>query len=142
MLPTPLNANRWTWRILAVLSILAVGCRGTVPRERLVGTYRVAYGYGAEQLTLNADGTYTQEFAATGEAFRAINQGRFDFRTGDFWDGELLQLHNPVIVDELGKRSAMARSSGVWAMPVRRTWGGQPRFPINEDMGLEFNRVK
>jgi len=133
---------RRTLFLPALLSILVVGCHGTVPRERLVGTYRVDYGYGAEQLTLRADGTYTQEFAAKGEALLAINQGRFDLKTGDFWDGELLQLHDPVIVDELGKRSAMARSPGVWAMPVRKTWGGQPRFPINEDMGLEFNRVK
>ena len=32
-----------------MLSILAVGCHRTVPRERLVGTYRVDYGYGAER---------------------------------------------------------------------------------------------
>jgi hypothetical protein len=137
-----LIADPWKWRILTMLSILAVGCTGTVPRERLVGTHRVDYGYGVEQLTLRADGTYTQEFAAKGEAFRAINQGRFDLRNGDFWDGELLQLHDPVIVDDLGKRSAMARSPGVWPLRIRKTWGGQPRFLINEDMGLEFNRVK
>ena len=125
-----------------MLSILAVGCHGTVPREQLVGTYRVDYGYGTEQLTLRADGTYTQEFAAKGEALRPINQGRFDLKTGDFWDGQLLQLHDPVIVDDLGKQTAMAPFSGGWAMPVRKTPGGQPRFPINEDMGLEFNRVK
>jgi hypothetical protein len=141
-LPKPLISDPWTWLILPLLAIVAVGCSGTAPRERLVGTYRVDYGYGVEQLTLRSDGTYTQEFADKGESFRALNQGRFDLRTGSFWDRQLLQLHNPVIVDDLGKRTAMARFSGVWAMPVRQTLGGQPRFPINEDAGLEFKRVK
>jgi len=130
-------------RFGAVLSILAVvGCNRPIPRERLVGSYRVDYGYGVEQLTLRADGTYTQEFAPKGEAFRAINQGRFDLRTGTFWDGELLQLHDPIIIDDLGKRSAMAHAVGVWIMPIQKTWSGQPRFPVNEDMGLYFERMK
>lgn len=56
---------------------------------------------------------------------------------------ELPQLHDPVIVDDLGKQSAMARSPGVWPMRIRKkTWGGQPRFLINDELGLEFNRVK
>lgn len=142
VLPKPLIADRWKWRLLVMLPVFALGCRGTVPRERLVGSYRADYGYGVEQLTLRADGTYIQEFAAKGEAFRSINQGRFDLRVGDYWDGQLLQLHDPVVIDDLGKRSPMARFSGVWPMRIRKTWGGQPRFLINEDMGLEFNRVR
>jgi hypothetical protein len=126
--------------VLAILGI--AGCSRPLPRERLIGSYRADYGYGVEQLTLRADGTYTQGFAAKGEALRAINQRRFDLGTGDYWDRQLLQLHDPVVIDDLGKRPAMTRSSGVWAMRVRQTQAGQPRLLINEDMGLEFNRVK
>ena len=130
-------------RLGAVLSIVAVaGCHGTVARDRLVGSYRVDYGYGIEQLTLRGDGTYSQEFAAKGEPFREINHGRFNLRVGDFWDGQLLELDTPVIVDDLGTRSAMTRAPGVWPIRIRKTWSGQPRFLINEDIGLEFNRVK
>jgi hypothetical protein len=77
-----------------------------------------------------------------GQPFRDINQGHFDLGTGTFWDGQLLNLYDPVIVDVSGHRSDMARQSARWPMRIRRTWGGQPRFPINEDLGLEFNPVK
>jgi hypothetical protein len=142
VLTKPLIADWWKWRIFVMLSILAAGCGGSVPREQLIGSYTVDYGYGVERLTLRGDGTYVQEFAAKDEASRPINQGRFNLRVGDYWDGQILELETPVIVDDLGKRSAMARSAGVWPLRIRKTWSGHPKFLINEDMGLEFNRVK
>src|SRR5262249_26843706 len=125
-----------------VAVIATAGCYGPVSRERLVGTYRVDYGYGLEQLTLKADGTYTQEFAEAGQGFHVINEDQFDLGTGDFWDDQLVTLHNPVIVDVSGTRSDMTRSSGVWPARVRRSCAGRPRLLINEDLGLEFERVE
>ena len=105
-----MTSRVWRWSVAVVLVIATAGCSGPVSRERLVGTYRVDYDYGLEQLTLKTDGTYTQEFAEPGQRFHVINQDRFDLGNGDFWDGQLLTLHNPVIVDELGKRSAWRAS--------------------------------
>jgi hypothetical protein len=137
----PLIARARRRCIVAALSIVAFGCSATVSREQLVGTYRVDYGYGVEQLTLKADGTYKQEFAQQGAWFHEINEGHFDLGIGDFWNGQLLNLYDPVIVDVSGQRSDMARDAGRWPMRIRTTWGGQPRFLIDEDIGLEFNRV-
>jgi hypothetical protein len=127
---------------LTVVVGTTLGCGNAISREELAGTYRLPYDYGTEQLTVHSDGTYTQEFAEPAKESRVINSGRWELSQGDFWDGQLINLHDPVIVDVLGKRSDFERKPGRWPMRVRKTWGGQPRFLVNEDLGYVFERVK
>jgi hypothetical protein len=128
--------------VTVVISIAVAGCGGTIQRDQLPGRYRVDYGYGIEQLTIRGDGTYTQEFAAKGTDLRVINNGHWELEHGSFWDGELLDLFEPSIVDEFGRPRDMTPQSGRWPIPIRKSWRGQLRLVINEDVGDVFERVR
>jgi hypothetical protein len=124
------------------ISIAATGC-GTIPRTGVPGTYRVDYGYGIEQLTLREDGTYVQEFAEKNQPLRVINTGRWELQQGDFWQGQFLNLFDPVIVDVSGRRSDLTRhAGGRWPIPLRKAWSGQPRLLLDDDIGEAFERVQ
>jgi RHS repeat-associated protein len=56
-------------------------------------------------LTLREDGTYVQQFAEKNQPPRVINTGRWELRQGDFWQGQFLNLFDPVIVDVFRRRS-------------------------------------
>jgi hypothetical protein len=119
-----------------------VGCSGSIDRQELPGTYVLAYDYGTERLSIGADGSYTQEFAEPRGQFQAINTGRWEPGRGDFWDGDLIKLSDPVIVDDgFGRRSDFAKFSGQWIMRVRKSWRGRIRFLVNDDLDYAFERV-
>ena len=126
--------------IVVTISVFVWGC--TVAPSSLPGTYRVDYGYGIEQLTLHADGTYVQQFAEKNKESRVINTGRWELERRGFWDGDLLNLFEPVIVDVFGKPSDLRPRPGLWALNIKKTWSGQPQLSINEDRGLAFDRMK
>ena len=120
-----------------------VGCSGSIDRQELSGTYLLAYDYGTERLSIRPDGSYTQEFAEPRSAFRTINTGRWELGRGDFWDGDLIKLSDPVIVDNgLGRRSDFTRSDGQWIMRVRKSWRGRIRFLVNDDLDYAFERAQ
>jgi len=119
-----------------------VGCSGSIDRQELSGTYVLAYDYGTQRLSIRPDGSYTQEFAEPRGGFQTINTGRWELGRGDFWDGDLINLFDPVTVDDgFGRRADFARQSGRWIMRVRKSWRGRVRFIANEDLGQAFERV-
>jgi hypothetical protein len=128
--------------MILTIPVAIFGCSGTIPRTDVLGRYRVNYDYGIEELTLREDGTYVQDFAEKDQQLRTINTGRWDIQRGDFWEGQLLNLFEPVIVDVSGRRSDLARRSGKWMIRIRKTWSGQPRLLINDDLGEAFERVQ
>ena len=139
----PLSSRRVTHAILFVIAMTGfVGCTGSIGREQLPGTYLLAYEHGTERLSIAPDGSYTQEYAERRGPFRTINTGRWEARRGDFWDGDMIALIDPVIVDDgFGHRSDFARSSAVWPMRVRKSWRGRIVFLVNDDLEYAFERV-
>ena len=134
--------QNWMTTVVAVwLGMTLSGCAGSVDERDLPGTYRAAYDFGTEELTLRADSTYEQTFAEASRPPISINRGRWTMAQGDAWDRAVLVLHDAVgVVDGFGKRSDSARQTAVWRLPVRRA-GNQIRLVINEDLGLAFVKV-
>jgi hypothetical protein len=127
--------------LIGLLSVSANGCR-VFEKQELVGTYRADYGYGIEQLTIRSDGTYRQDFGETGQPPHQVNEGRWEIRNrdGDFWDPQMLELQDALLVDFAGhRRDPPARA--LWAIPIRRGWTGRMKLPIFEDIGLEFEKL-
>ena len=125
------------------VSLATVGCTGRhVNRQDLTGVYRLQYPYGVEELRVRADGTYRQSYADSGKSLTEINRGKWDLQAGDFGDGQLLVLHDPVIVDELGKRTNLTPSNGLWAIRIRKPWFGRMKLLVYEDLGYEFVKVE
>jgi len=124
----------------ALFCIVAVGCTGPqVERQELTGMYSIQYPYGVEELLVQGDGTYRQSFADDGKSFAPLNQGKWELKQGDFWDGQLLVLHDPVIVDDgFGRRANKKASDALWQIRIRKRWSGGIKLLVNEDLGYEF----
>lgn len=103
--------QNWMTTVVAVwLGMTLSGCAGSVDERDLPGTYRAAYDFGTEELTLRADSTYEQTFAEASRPPISINRGRWTMAQGDAWDRAVLVLHDAVgVVDGFGKRSDSAR---------------------------------
>jgi hypothetical protein len=130
-------------RVMSVIVLLLglIGCRSNIDRAELPGVYQATYSYGVEHLNVMADGTYEQSFVTTGTPVKSINKGKWELGHGDIWEGDLLILNNPVIVDDgFGKLSKLEQRSGVWQLRVRKSIGGNIYFPINDDQGTSFKR--
>ncbi len=55
----------------------------------------------------------------------------------------MLALDAPVIVDDgFGRLSSLVPKTGVWPLRIEHSWGGELVFPINDDQGTAFRRVK
>ena len=141
MLPATLKQSWMTTALAVCLGMTLAGCNGgAVDAGDLPGTYRAAYDFGTEELTVRSDDTYEQAFAETGGTPVSINRGRWTLERGDTWDRTVLVLHDAVgLADVFGNRSDPARKTAAWRLPVRRK-GDQLRLVINEDIGLAFVR--
>ena len=132
--------------VIVVVILLGVGgllgCQRAFEPSELSGVYEVQYEYGVERLKLMPDGKYEQLFGASGKPLEVINRGKWSVLRGDFWDGTLLVLHDPLVVDNaFGEMSKMRRSTGVWQLRARRTWTGTMYFVVNEDQGTFFRKL-
>ena len=117
-------------------------CRRTVTSSEVVGIFTVKYPYGIEQLNVMPDGNYEQWFAFSGQPLNCINKGKWDVERGDFWDGFLLNMHDPVTVDNgFGKPSQMKKVSGVRMIRIRKGFLGGVYLLINEDLGFKFKQI-
>lgn len=122
---------------------LNFGCRSEITRTDLPGLYAVKYPYGIEQLNIKADGTYEQLFAKNGESLKIINKGKWEVIRGDSWDANLLVLNEPVLIDDaFGSLSKLEQRSGVWQLRIRKSFHGEIYFPINDDQGFVFKKVR
>jgi hypothetical protein len=136
-----LRQNRLPTIVAMVVGLTVSGCAGSIHERDLPGTYRAAYDFGTEELTLRADSTYEQTLAEAGRPPVSINRGRWTIAHGDAWDRTVLVLHDAVgLVDGFGKRSDPARQTTLWRLPTRRA-GNEIRLVINEDIGLAFVKV-
>lgn len=143
MLRAALDNRRVLPRLLAmVMGLAAMGCGRGVTEHDVPGVYRAVYSYGTEQLTIREDGTYEQAFGEKRDAVAVINRGRWELRRGDIWNRTQLVLHNPVSVDDGSGRKSDLKRFAFWVLPVRRSWSGEIRVPINEDLGLTFEKIR
>lgn len=130
-------------RIIVILIIgLLCGCSKGVDQKQLVGSYELKYTYGNEVLILKDDGTYSQLFGKTTQKLELVNQDKWKIGKGDFWDGQLLELDGPVVVDDgFGKFSSTKKwGSALWSLRIRKHFRGKYYFLVNEDLQYSFER--
>jgi hypothetical protein len=98
-------------------------------RSEIPGTYVCDYGYGVETLTIGADGTYRQRFAAKTGGI-STNSGTWNFGYNGAVD-----LNNPMLVaDGFGDLNKdLAAVDGLWTLnPERSPFSGKISFTIDE----------
>jgi hypothetical protein len=68
--------------VLMTLLMLASACFGPRDRDEVVGTYVAEYAFATEWLTLNPDGSCSQEIEFTANQNFLIGRGRWSYVTG------------------------------------------------------------
>jgi hypothetical protein len=76
------NAHGNALFILVSLAVTLIGCSINVPLKRVYGTYKAAYPFGTETITLNEDGTFVQEVAMKDQAPVSL-RSRWEFDSKD-----------------------------------------------------------
>jgi hypothetical protein len=130
------------WLCLALLAQIVSTATACGPAKTdLVGLYRLDHSFGVEYLRLNLDGSYEQRFVPNaGQETR--HAGKWDARPGDRWEGLLVVLHEPLLVDDpFGRSVAPKEASGDWLLPAHRGAFGGVYLTSNEDAGLYFRKL-
>jgi hypothetical protein len=123
--------------IPAIAAVILIGAflewkwYAPIKNSQIVGTYRCAYPYGSEVLTLAADGTYSKQFS--------FNSGKVINNNGTWkLKNSRLYLNNAIVVDDGAGQPRAIEPQGLWILIVSRSWSGKPFITVNEEMGLRF----
>jgi hypothetical protein len=128
--------------ILTVSSVLVLvillGCFlifRPVSRADLIGSYRCSYPYGTETLLLQPDGRYAQSVSMAGSP-PTSHSGSWHLS-----QGHQVVLQDALVIDNgFGNPSTRPVISN-WILDVRHAMTGTIIMPVNEDLGLEFQKV-
>jgi hypothetical protein len=125
--------------VALVFSVLFSGCSSKVGFDEVVGSYKLRYPYGTEELQLNGDGTYIQIVLIDGETTPKANKGRWEF-----WDKESeVVLNDAMIVDDgFGKIKVRYWESEpiAWNLHARKSFG-KISLDVNPDQGFAFKKT-
>jgi hypothetical protein len=127
-------------------ALLLDGCSARVTVSEVVGTYVANRGHGVDVLEIKGDGTYfyTCKFGEAPDFENTIHssnapQDRSDFINHDHWS---LHYDNGDLRITLDHFQACAldyrRPAGFWDVPVKRSWTGGIRLPIDSDVNYYF----
>jgi len=53
--------------VIALATVMLVGCSNNVPIDKIYGTYKTLYPFGTETITLHPSGKFDQHVAITGQ---------------------------------------------------------------------------
>ena len=122
---------------LVVLSLCLVACR-KITTENMSGRWTVKYSRSNLVLNLRRDCTYEQVFSSEIDGKELRRSGTWEIEN---LHGQRLVLHAPLIIeDDTGRiDEELSSSSGDWILDVSWTPSGY-RMPVNEDLGLYFDR--
>ena len=59
--------TRITSIVVALATVMLVGCSNTVPIDKVYGTYKTAYPFGTETIVLQSSGDFIQTVAINGQ---------------------------------------------------------------------------
>lgn len=132
-----------SYKIIITLAFMAlfvsIGCSDRITRETLVGSYRLEYPYGQEELKLGKDGKYTQFFTLKNDDKQIRHEGSWEYNQAD---SEVI-LNDPLIIDNGFGRLSPSFSkvqSGNGFFYVHRSWSGKIRLRVNEDQGFFYEK--
>jgi hypothetical protein len=107
-----------------------------VPRSDLTGTYLCSYPYGTETLVLQSDGHYSQLVGVAGSP-AISHSGSWHLNAH-----HQVVLEDALIVDNGFASPATRPVVSNWILDVRHTMAGAIVMPVNEDVGLQFQKVE
>jgi hypothetical protein len=99
------------------------------------GTYSIKYTHGAEQLTLNADGSYVQSYIASPGRLMQTNTGRWQFNR----ESPSVYLADALLFDSGFNQALSAPRRTAWSLPVLVS-ATKIRLQVNDDESLYFER--
>lgn len=115
------------------------GCSARVNCDDVIGRYKVQYPYGAEELQLNKDGTYTQSVLIDGETKAMDNKGQWEFDKNEL----KVILINAMLVDDFFghiRKDYWKIEPGLSFFTAKRSMGTISLI-INPDQGFVYNKV-
>jgi hypothetical protein len=124
--------------ITFAFSILVSGCYSKVDFDEVIGSYKLRYPYGTEELRLSKEGTYTQTILIDGETTAKINKGQWEF---DREESKVI-LKDAVIVDDVFghlKPDYWKIERGLWDLSARKSFG-RVSLGVNSDLGFAFKK--
>lgn len=125
--------------LFAGLLLVTANCRAP-SRSELVGSYKIRYSYGSEELQLRDDGTYVQ-VVSLDRGGRASNSGKWEYREQE---GDL-ELTAPLLVDDnYGKISStwMSPKTGLWGLEAEKWPTGSITLYYSPDLDYRFKKMK
>jgi hypothetical protein len=126
--------------LFAALLLVTASCRAP-SRSELVGSYKIRYSYGSEELRLYDNGTYVQIVSLDRGGLRASNSGKWEYREKE---GELA-LNAPLLVDDnFGKVSSswMSPKAGLWSLAAEKWPTGSVTLFYSPDFDYRFKKIK
>jgi hypothetical protein len=125
----------WSSDVIVVLALmLLIGCSTTVPPAKVCGTYIGSYAFGAEELTLNQDGSFVQQVTVHNQQ-PATARGSWSFNPVR----SKIDLHGAMaVVDELGHLELnWRRTLDLPSQPVELLW-----FRVEIEINPEYPLIK
>jgi hypothetical protein len=122
-------------------ALLAVAACRAPSRSELVGTYKIRYPYGSEELRLHDDGTYFQVVRVDRGGLSAANGGKWEYREKD---GDVSLMAALLVDDNFGKVSStwMTPKSGIWSLEAEKWPTGRITLYYSPDFDYRFKKVK
>jgi len=122
-----------------VLVGVFLGCTSKVNFDDVIGTYKLRYPYGTEELQLSQDGTYIQSVFIDGEATAKTNKGRWKF---DKTESQIILIDAMIVDDFFGhlKPEYWKIQSGLSILPVKKSFG-KVSLTVNPDQGFVFEKT-
>ena len=119
--------------------VLISGCLLHPDSEEIPGTYVAEYGFGTDSLTLNSDGSYTQEIKVKGrsEPLRASGTWKYDKNESRVNFSDVYLIPNPYR-DEWDEATETNRGFGNYIVE-RYFFSRKLRF--GPDEGHPYNKV-
>jgi len=132
-----LTRNFWGGLMIAGVLLL---CRCSQPtQDEIYGHYRLESPTGTEDLTLNKDGTYSQQYESKDETVHLSQTERWTYQS----ETKEVNLQDPLMIyDITGKLNDPSHipTKGVWGLGLTREFG-EIRININEDLGIYFKKL-
>lgn len=125
--------------VVLLFATVFLGCSSKVNYDDVIGSYKVRYPYGTEELQLNKDGTYTQSVLIDGEAKAIANKGRWEFDKNE----SKVTLINAMLVDDFFghlRKNYWKIEPGL-SVFTAKSFTGKISLMVNPDQGFAYNKV-
>jgi hypothetical protein len=125
------------WHLVLLLTVVLAGCWGEPQQTDLPGVYAFAKDGVRQEITIDADGSYTNSLYRDG-ALVWSDKGRWEYGR---LKGKPMMVTFEQFRNGVKDRQPFPGVRGFWAVEPERSWRGAIVFCFDLDLGHYFERV-